>query len=81
MNATPIYDAAAWDAGFAPLPEPVVCYRCAAEPAHTEHLCRACRGEVAANVADARDELVRVVFTRDTRALGDYPADFRVIPL
>ena len=80
MNATPLYDATAWDAGFAPLPEPVVCYRCAQEPAHTEHLCRACKGEVAANRADARDELVRVVYTG--HGLGHtYREDFRVIPL
>jgi len=28
-----------------------------------------------------RDDLVRVVFTRDTRNLANYPADIRVIPL
>jgi hypothetical protein len=68
-----------------PQDQPVVCFRCAtAEPATDgplDGLCRACRGEVGANRADARDELVRHFYDRDTIALAAYPADIRLSPL
>ena len=46
---------------------PICCYRCAtadmAADGPIDGLCRACRGEVEANRADARDELVRTFYS------------------
>jgi hypothetical protein len=75
VNLQPIYEAAAFDHGFAPIPAPV-CPRCVdAAPGPADDLCAGCRGEVARNREDARDELVSVYYSGHGIRHGDYRAD------
>ena len=72
MNETPLYDAAAWAAGFAPIDRPLGTVRvlkheapCGActDVGASGWLCPPCAGEIAAKLRDPDDELVSVFYS------------------
>ena len=73
MNYQPIYEATAFDHGFAPKPAPS-CPRCT--PADSSGvICPPCAGELAAQLANLDDELVSVFHSGHGIQHGTYRAD------